>query len=222
MSQKCVPHSGALSALIIAFAACLAALVSHIGIDIAGDYLLPHDSYDGVGHQSRSDVFALAAIIAIATLLHFVAGTIREARLTCGDGRATFEKNFGRAPWRCVGVVVVLTLASLATMEAMDLAAGGSPIDDLADLFGGSMALGLSISVPVAALAAAAARILARFLLVSQRTLAVALQRLIALATRSARRTSGCMQRPGRVARRRYRSVSARRCAKRGPPLFAS
>jgi len=220
VSKKYAPHAGALGALVVVFAACCAALLSHVAIDIAGDFLLAHDTYDGLDHRSRSDVFAFGLTIGIGALLRLVWGAIREAHTGRSGARPGFDDVYGRGPWRFILFVVALTVPALATMEAFDLACSGSSIDGAADLFGGSFGLGFAVTIPVAVLSAFAVRFLARLITASQHSLAVVFERLISLLTRTARARQERSHRRGAAGVRRNRSILARRSAKRGPPAF--
>ncbi len=222
VSKKYAPHAGALGALVVVFAACFAALLSHVAIDIAGDFLLAHDTYDGLDHRSRSDVFAFGLTIGIGALLRIVWGAIREAHTGRCRARPSFDDVYGSGPWRFVLLVVALTVPALAAMEAFDLVCSGSSINAAADLFGGSFRLGFAITIPVAVAAAFAVRFLSRLITASQHSLAVVFERLIALLARTTRPPQRRSQRRGAGAVRRNRSILARRSGKRGPPAFVS
>src|SRR5271170_5567541 len=56
----------ALRALLVALAAALSALLAHVTIDVAGDFLLAHDTYDGINHQSRAVFIVAIAALALA------------------------------------------------------------------------------------------------------------------------------------------------------------
>jgi hypothetical protein len=222
VSSKRPPHADLFGAFVLLFAASAAALISHVGIDIAGDYLLAHDTYDGVDHQSRSELFAFGLTIAIGAVSRLLWDALREARRGRTAVRAEFDDAFGRGPWRFVLLVLALTLPALATMEAFDLSRSGVSFADPAALFGGSLTLGLAVTVPAAVGSAFVVRLLARLLTASQRSLSVALRRLIALVTRAGRPAARRVHIRGAGLTRRYRSILARRSGKRGPPLGAS
>jgi len=104
-------------------------------------------------------------------------------------------------------------------MEALDLHEVGNPIDDPADLFGGSLPLGLGITAAVATGSAVLTRVLWNLLDASQASLAVAIVRLIALILRAGAALPARAERYDRaLAGRSRRSILARRRGKRGPP----
>jgi len=137
--------------------ALIAALVAHVVIDVLGDGLLARDSYDNVVHGSRGYAAfgALALVFVCATAV--VRAALREARgsdgALCSLVRAALP-----ADGRTFGSFVIgLTPGFVAAMGALDAALAGAHLASLADLFGGSMLLGLSVSTFVAALCAAGA-----------------------------------------------------------------
>jgi hypothetical protein len=222
VSKRRASYSDVLAALVLVFAACCAALISHVGIDVAGDYLLAHDAYDGLDHRSRSEILALGLTLALGAILRVVSRAVRAAGAGgSGDDRAELLALVGCSPWRFALRVMALSIVALAAMEAVDVWSSGGAIDDVADLFGGSLLLGSSITLPVAGACALGVRFLVRLAIVSQHSLAAALGRLIALITRNGTTEKRRFERRSAGAWR-YRSILARRGGKRGPPLFAS
>jgi hypothetical protein len=210
------------AALVLGGAACCAALIAHVGIDVAGDFVLAHDAYDGLDHRSRSEVFVVALTLALGAFRNVVWRALDEARTGRPAPRPSFDDVFGRSPWRFLLAVVALTLPALMTMEFVDLCADGGRLDDPADLLGGSALLGLSITIPVAALVACTVRSIAQLIMNSHHALVAAFGRLIALLARAYRRSAERSAEPGGGLQLRQRSILARRSGKRGPPQRAS
>jgi hypothetical protein len=203
----------------LAVAACGAALLSHVGIDVAGDFLLAHDTYDGLEHRSRCEIFTVALAFACASVLWILWVAFEDVRGDRGATRLSVEDLLGRGPWRFVAAVVALSLPALIGMEFLDVTSGGGRIDGVTDLLGGSAPLGLGISSVSAALAGLVVRHLARMLLASHRAFVAVVHLLVALAARV--RPQGDARPPERGAGRRLgqRSILSRRYGKRGPPL---
>jgi hypothetical protein len=137
---------------VVAVAACAAA-GAHVAIDALGDVLLPHDTYDDIAHDSRT----VTAAAAVAFLLAAGARSIFVA-LRSAIGRRSAQRAFRIAsPLRFVITVAALAVPLVLAMEALDAFAAGRAVDDLGDLFGGSIVLGLGTTVGVALAVAAAA-----------------------------------------------------------------
>lgn len=215
-SSSGVNGSLALRRMGVALGAALgAALCAHLAIDVAGDYLLAHDSYDDVAHGSRG----LAALAFLAILLAACAGIVslalRRARGSEHELRAELRALRPRSGLRFALAVVALTFPLLAGMEALDTLLAGGDVDDLGDLFGGSLALGGGLTagcgVACAWLASCAIE-----------GLAAGLCRAVVAVAAFLRRTSSRPTLPAaRPPRRRARSVvryAARRLAGRAPP----
>jgi hypothetical protein len=204
--------------MIVPFCAALcAAVTAHVAIDVAGDYLLPHDTFDDAAHGSRLLFGSFAALLAMTIFGAAVRGAIREAR-----GReaafcdALRELAPGDLRWY-FAAVVGFTFALLLAMQSIDGAVAGGDADDLAGLFGGSIFLGGTCTLAAALVAAVASRWLYVRLGCFRRTF-VALT--FAFVDRSsARETAVC--RISRAPVRRYAAavfIAANRCAGRAPP----
>lgn len=218
MSARAGLTAPALRLAAIACAALLAAALGHFLIDVAGDFLLAHDSYDDVGHSSRGFASGVAALLA----LFF---TVRLLVAAHGEGlgprglRAAIAAALG-ARWSFVASVSVASLAATAVMEFGDTAAAGAPTFDVATLFGGSLPFGCAISIAVAALVASAFRAL---LLVVASSDAAILQRLAvwfrrlrgAVAVEAADRSKVTPSNSFYAG-----SPASRRAGKRAPPAF--
>ncbi len=135
------------SLLVPLCAAFAAALIAHIGIDVLGDYALPHDAYDDLAHESRAFVLGLVTILASSLGGAWLLSAVREARgsvdMLSREFRASLS--LGRLPFflTTLGCATILLVA----MEALDVKLAGGAIDDLADLFGGSVFLGFGTLV---------------------------------------------------------------------------
>lgn len=128
---------------LVGLAASIAALLSHVVIDVAGDYLLKRDAYDGIAHGSRG-IF----VIAIAALTLAVA-----ARLICDllDRRCGSAASLLRLvrcslgkPLAFIAQTLVAAVVTLIAMEMFDCLAAHVTVNRAADLLGGSLPLGLS------------------------------------------------------------------------------
>jgi len=141
----------ALRVCLVAVAAALAAAAAHVVVDVAGDYLLARDSYDGIAHHSRA---LLLALVGLALLVAAVRSICDLLDRRCGSTTSTFA-----AVRSALGNPVTFAIASaicavvaLAAMEWFDCSFGGR-IDDIGDLFGGSIALGGGTAVLFGAVA---------------------------------------------------------------------
>jgi hypothetical protein len=122
--------------------ALVAALIGHVVIDVLGDYLLAHDTYDDIDHTSR----AIVAIVALALALAGIAAGFRAAlREAHGSPNALCNAIRRAIPRRTSAFVLGAMLASIAilcVMEGCDALLAGHAVDDIGDLFGGSIVLG--------------------------------------------------------------------------------
>jgi hypothetical protein len=193
--------------------------LAHVAIDVAGDFLLAHDTYDGLEHRSRSEIFSVALAFACASVLWLLWVAFQDARGGRGATRLSVDDLLGRGPWRFVAAVVALSLPALVGMEFLDVTSSGGRIDDLTDLLGGSAQLGLGLTSAAAVLVGLTVRRVARMLLASQRAFVAVVHRLIALVARV--RPQGDARPPERALGRQLgqRSILSRRSGKRGPPL---
>lgn len=125
--------------------------VAHEAIDLAGDVLLAHDTYDGLAHDSRM-LFGAGGIMALWCL---ALGYVLRA-LDCGQGfdltgaarrMLQLKRPLGFA-------LVAATLAIVPLMEWVDASLAGARIDGAGDLYGGSVLLGVAGCVAVALLVA--------------------------------------------------------------------
>jgi hypothetical protein len=214
-------HTKAVAAISILGAASIAALLAHVAIDLVGDFVLTHDTYDGLEHRSRSDVCSVAFVLALGAVLRVIWFALNEARTGRPALRPTFEDVFGNSRVRFACAVIAVSLPALMTMEMCDVVADGRHLDDVTDLLGGSAWLGLSIAVAAAAAVAFLVHGVVRLALLSHRALVTIIGRLLAFLGAPSRR-AGARPSAHVVDRRpRRRSILSRRFGKRGPPLAA-
>ncbi len=202
--------------MFVVIGACAAALIAHIGVDVLGDYLLPHDTYDDIAHASRTALSCLALLgIAVSafTLIH--AG-LDDAR--AGKWQRVLANPAPRWSGVYVAFVVIATFAILAAMELADLRLAGASVDDVGDLLGGSLWLGASTTLVVAVAVALGMWRIASWAAGARETAI----RLLATWFISRAEPGGA----ARLATRRPAAhvaslpVLTRSTSKRGPPLF--
>ncbi|HTX59010.1 MAG TPA: hypothetical protein VMH02_04975 [Verrucomicrobiae bacterium] len=206
-----------LGALFLAAVAAAAAF-AHYAIDVVGDYALPHDTYDDVAHASR-EVLAIAAVVIALGI------GMRALRRCCELGAA--HRLLLVAPalsWKAclpfAACTAVLASIVVPVMELIDARAAGASIDDLGDAFGGSILLGLGVTIACAAVVAFFTFALARWL-VSHRERIVAI--VVSLVRLRANRHPNSRHRRLRTASpSRRRHLHARSLCKRGPPDVAA
>ncbi len=133
----------ALSCALLAVAVCVSALLAHVGIDIVGDFALPHDTYDDVAHASRTwVVLAAAGLLCLGAV-----GVIWSALDQRGFGRASaVQLGLFQRPLLAGIAVFVLALGAVVSMEALDAALAGDDVANLSVALGGSVWLGLIIT----------------------------------------------------------------------------
>lgn len=198
--------------LLIVAAAFFAAALSHWAIDVLGDYLVADDTYDHIDHGSRLAV-TLAALAAasfaswraLGPLLH--AGRAQRVRLT-----------FALSPRYALAAMVpaaILALAIVPSMEWLDALQHGGDVDSVADLFGGSLALG--IATTLGSVVACGLAILAFLRWIGRHR-----DRIVTFFTRAGRMLrpldASSIRLRARTQTPSYALVLARRRSKRGPP----
>lgn len=208
----------AFRASLVALAAALAALLAHLTIDWAGDFLLPHDTYDGIAHESRAVFVVAIAALAIAIGARLLFDLLGRKSSSTASLLRSLRGGLG-APAIFVAQAAGLAVVVLAGMEFFDCAAAGTPADDVSDLFGGSLALGLSVTLATGAVAGWAVHALARLLAAHEPAIAALVFRLIGAIRTSFTGVAASVQRR-RASRTIVRALLlARRGSKRGPPL---
>ena len=206
-----------LTILAVLSAALCAAVAAHVGIDIAGDYLLPDDTYDHVAHGSRELFTAIAMCCAAGAGAIFVRRTLAAAaRLRTRVRLWRFTR--ARA-LSATGVIAALSLAIVPLMETLDTLRSGGEIDSLADAFGGSLLLGGSITLACALVCGAVIFALLGWICRHRDTVVRILGALLARETDWPGIAYAQRNRATLLARLRERR--AQRRSKRAPPLPA-
>jgi hypothetical protein len=132
-------------------AAMLAALAAHVAIDIAGDYLLPHDTFDDDAHGSRWLASAVLATSALGTVWFLANAVLAETRGARGALRAALRASVPASAGAFVALVAAGALPLVIAMGGLDAYVAGARIDGLADLLGGSLPLGTTLTFALAA-----------------------------------------------------------------------
>jgi hypothetical protein len=196
-------------------AALLAAVGAHVGIDVAGDYLLRDDTYDHVAHGSR-EIFTLVALLCacgagallLRDLFAMVSSLPRRVRLL------RLRRGFIVA-WFVA--VASLSLCLVPVMETIDTLRSGGDIDSLADAFGGSLLLGGSIALASAIVVCALIFGLVAWFCRYRSNVARIVGELLSITDAPAHPEYAQRGRTSLLTR--ARELRAQRRSKRGPPL---
>jgi hypothetical protein len=207
-----------IAALLVTFAACSAAFVAHVTIDALGDILIAHDSYDHIAHSSRAVALGAALLLGAGISWHVVRRAFEEARGGKRSLRAALQRICRGSQPLFVARVVPLTIVALVAMGVLDASLDGCPIDDLSQLFGGSIALGLGVAIPIALAAGIAGWALLRFIAASHRMIVGAIATLIALLIRAREVTPFALFDGGCFPHCHFDALRAKRLGLRGPP----
>jgi len=202
-------------------AACVAAVAAHYAIDAAGDYLVPHDTYDHIAHVSRSIATLVAAGLTLVGAFVFLIAALADARRFRGALDAVLGASGLRTPLRLTLAILPATLAVLVSMESIDgrIATGIQP--GFASALGGSIWLGSSIVCASGVLVALALWRGLRVLSASKRRLTSALVRLVARRDAAGSRADARRRLIEAPAPSGRGSVLSRRAGKRAPPKAA-
>ena len=136
---------------VLVLAALAAAAAAHLFIDLIGDFALPHDSYDGMTHNARTLAFVVVPAIALGGILHMLWSALDRARESTGAFRALVRPILAIPAWRFAATIAILALMMVMAMESADALLNGVRIDDFADVFGGSILLGLAVTLVMSA-----------------------------------------------------------------------
>lgn len=214
LRERLTSHT--LLAALFVVAVCVAAFLAHVAIDVVGDYALPHDTYDGVAHDSRVGVVVAAIGLALAAAFGVLWSALQSVRRSSARGR---RARIVGSPLAFGTVIVAAVVALVAGMETIDVALAGARVDSLADMLGGSVFLGLALTIPIALCAAFGALRIARFVehatvLLSRVIVALVMlrSRIVVGDPRSARERSPLFH---------LLAIHLGRAHKRGPPLPA-
>jgi hypothetical protein len=125
---------------LLAATAALAAVVAHVCVDVAGDYLLAHDDYDNVVHHSRILALALVTGIAVVAILRVFGEMLHS---TARNPRTLLYRLRGSLgnPLLFAVQAAALTVVTMAAMESLDCALSAD-FGGWTALFGGSVLLG--------------------------------------------------------------------------------
>lgn len=195
-------------------AAAAGAAIAHYAIDLAGDYLLASDSYDHLRHGSRELLTGIALVAAVVL-------AARGLRVCC-DIAATNRTRLLRPsllPRETMGMLAGAVAASLAVVPAMEYLDGrldGIPVRHLSDAFGGSIALGVGLTLLCATLVALFVYAFARWLISHRDSVAAVIETL--LRRSDERETPQVYDSIARRVTFRRPAPHALRLAKRGPP----
>jgi hypothetical protein len=189
--------------------------MAHFAIDVAGDYLLPRDSYDHLEHGSRELLTGLALVLAVVL-------AARGLKICCEIA----TKHRGRLARPVLGLREALGLiAGAATastvlvpaMEVLDGRLDGVPVLRLTDAFGGSILLGLTTTLFCASFVALLVYVTVRWLISHRDSIATMVETLMRRVT-DRPHANGYDLAAQRFTPRHHRTPNALRLAKRGPP----
>jgi hypothetical protein len=202
---------------LVAVAATLAALLAHVAIDILGDYVLAHDAYDGVDHQSRAIFVVATLVLALGIAARVVFELLSKGSGSHASLLRAVRANFG-TPARFVLQTILLATVTLAGMELLDCVLSATPVDGIEDLFGGSLSLGLGTVLVTSALTGWLAHRLVRLLADRETQIAALIYRFV-FASTALPVVAGMAHRAWPSATIERSLLLARRGSKRGPPL---
>jgi hypothetical protein len=202
-------------ALVLATGA-ISAILAHVLIDVAGDYLLQHDAYDGMQHHSRAIFAAIAVALAAFVALRFLWEAL-DRRCTSLTGLLRgLRAARGASALRFIAIVVVVAFVALLAMEYADASSDRVVVDGLEGLLGGSLSLGLSTVVFVSIAVAWLVRLALHALADWEPVLAALVERLLGRETD--RGPARAMREPLTITLDGACRL-ARRSGKRAPPL---
>lgn len=219
LARRSMPAIFGIAALFSA--ACVAAVASHYAIDAIGDFAIPHDTYDHIGHVSRSIATLCAAGFAVFGAIVVIIAALSDARRFRGALRSVLGAHGLRSPLRLLTAIVPSTYAVLIAMESIDgrIATGLQP--GLASALGGSIALGTSSAIAAAVIVALVLWRGLQMLCASERRIASAIGRLVARPIVQTDDTGCTVSTLAAPVTRGRESILARRAGKRAPPLPA-
>jgi hypothetical protein len=167
-------------------AAFLAALAAHISIDIVGDFVLAHDTYDDSAHGSRWFASIALAASAFGALAVLVRSVLAETRGCRGALRCALRAAVPASAARFAVSVAAIALPLLLAMAWLDDVCAGIGVDDFADLFGGSVPLGGGITIAFAVAAAGGLHRFVAFLSRNHRSIVRAVEAFVRVARNAA------------------------------------
>jgi len=211
----------AFGVVILIMTASLAAVVAHLAIDEAGDFLLRVDTYDHIVHHSRFLALLCAIILSASSIVALLAAALKDARSYRGELRALVGSHANRSPWRLILLVAPMSLLALLSMESLDAWLSSGHLPTFAGALGGSIPLGLAITASAAAAMATALWRALALLVARHRTITAALERFLTQSETAAASSAHALVAavPDRPLSKN--SVLANRAGKRAPPLPA-
>jgi hypothetical protein len=141
--------SGAFFGLVLLLTALVAAAAAHSLIDYIGDFALAHDSYDGMAHHARTLAIVIVLIFATGGVLRLLWSALDDGHASTATFRALVEPVLKLPMWRYAAAVFVVALLAVIAMESADALLGGVRIDDFADVLGGSIPLGMAVTLAI-------------------------------------------------------------------------
>ena len=195
----------------------ISAIVAHFVIDFAGDYVLPHDTYDGMEHHSRAVFAAIAVAVAAVVVLRFLWEALDRRCTSLTELLRRLRAARGVSAWRFVASVVAVAFVALIAMEYADALSDRVAVDGVEDLLGGSIWLGLSSVMLVSVAVAWCVRFALHALADWEPVLAALVEKLLGL--RNDRLPSHATHEPLTITLDGACRL-ARRSGKRAPPLF--
>jgi hypothetical protein len=208
----------AVSAALILVAVCLSALATHVGIDVVGDFALPHDTYDDVAHGSRTWVLLAAAGLLCAGAFGVLWSAL-EGEVSERGAPPTF--GIVRRPISTGIAVFVLTVFAVIGMECLDASGSGKGASDLSGALGGSVWLGLGVTFVCALVSTLGTLRFARFVARAQSLLVRAFVALAVQLRLRVLRVGPRFQRALAPPRHYLLAIFLGRAHKRGPPVAA-
>lgn len=194
----------------------ISAILAHVIIDAAGDYLLPHDAYDGMEHHSRAIFAAIAVVLAAVVALRFLWEALDRRCASLTQLLRGLRAARGASPWRFVALVVAVAFVALLAMEYADALSDRVAVDGFEDLLGGSIWLGLGSTIFVSVAVAWCVRFSLHALADWEPVLAALVERL--LARGSDRAPTHTLRAPLTISLDGACRL-ARRSGKRAPPM---
>lgn len=196
----------------------ISAIAAHIAIDLAGDVVLAHDTYDGIAHHSRAIFAAIVVAIAALAALRYLWEALDRSSTSMTDLLRRLRAARGASAWRFVALVVAVAFVALLAMEYADAITDRIAINGFKDLLGGSMWLGLTSVTFVAVTIAWCVRFALHALADWEPVLAALVERL--LGRSDDRAPSHARHEPLTITLDGACRL-ARRSGKRAPPLSA-
>jgi hypothetical protein len=163
--------SPAFFGLVLLLTALVAAAAAHSLIDYIGDFALAHDSYDGMAHHTRTLAFVVVLIFAAGGALRFLWSALDSGHASTGAFRTLVRPMLALSVWRFAAGVTAVAILTVIAMESADALLDGIRIDDFADVLGGSIPLGMAVTLTISACIGAAVSNLFRSLAAAHRTI---------------------------------------------------